>query len=130
MENKEALFRTEEDFVGKDILSIDQFSPEGVKCLFALADKMRKHVEEKGGLDICKGKVMTGIFYEPSTRTSSSFQAAMLRLGGGVIPITDVQNSSVSKGSFTDQPSSPLVPVRSVVSVSNTAHFCSVEIWV
>ena len=97
-ETKASLFRNAADFVGKDILSIDQFAPEGVRCVMAVADKMRKIVEEKGGVDICKGRVMTAIFYEPSTRTSSSFQAAMLRLGGGVVPITDVQNSSVSKG--------------------------------
>ena len=41
---------------------------------------------------------MTNLFYEPSTRTSSSFMAAMLRLGGQVIPINNVQYSSVTKG--------------------------------
>lgn len=38
------------------------------------------------------------LFYEPSTRTSSSFQAAMLRLGGQVVSITDTKSSSVTKG--------------------------------
>lgn len=44
------------------------------------------------------GKLIANLFYEPSTRTSSSFYAAMHRLGGGVIPINDVNFSSVSKG--------------------------------
>ena len=45
-----------------------------------------------------QGKILTNLFYEPSTRTSSSFHAAMIRLGGNVIPINDVNYSSVSKG--------------------------------
>jgi aspartate carbamoyltransferase catalytic subunit len=45
-----------------------------------------------------QGKILANLFYEPSTRTSSSFLAAMLRLGGQVIPINNVQYSSVTKG--------------------------------
>lgn len=45
-----------------------------------------------------RGKILANLFYEPSTRTSSSFAAAMYRLGGNVIPINDVNYSSVSKG--------------------------------
>jgi len=44
------------------------------------------------------GKVSANLFYEPSTRTSSSFFSAMAKLGGSVIPINDVRYSSVSKG--------------------------------
>ncbi len=51
------------------------------------------------GTDLLKGRVLACLFYEPSTRTSASFIAAMERLGGSVIPITQgVQFSSVSKG--------------------------------
>jgi aspartate carbamoyltransferase len=42
--------------------------------------------------------VLANLFYEPSTRTSSSFHTAMMRLGGSVLPLTDVSNSSVAKG--------------------------------
>ncbi len=48
--------------------------------------------------DSCHAKVMGTLFYEPSTRTRMSFEAAMLRLGGSVIGFNDPQNSSVSKG--------------------------------
>ncbi len=48
--------------------------------------------------DSCHAKVMATLFYEPSTRTRMSFEAAMLRLGGSVIGFNDPQNSSVSKG--------------------------------
>jgi aspartate carbamoyltransferase catalytic subunit len=60
---------------------------------------MREMVQRVGGADLLKGYVLACLFYEPSTRTSSSFIAAMERLGGSVIPITQgVKFSSVSKG--------------------------------
>jgi aspartate carbamoyltransferase len=51
-----------------------------------------------GSTDLLKGHVLACLFYEPSTRTSSSFIAAMSRLGGSVIPINEVRYSSVTKG--------------------------------
>ena len=49
-------------------------------------------------LDVCRGKVMASLFYEPSTRTNFSFQTAMLRLGGQVFGFADPSSSSVVKG--------------------------------
>ena len=46
----------------------------------------------------CKGKILAALFYEPSTRTNFSFQAAMLKLGGNIIGFSDVSSTSVSKG--------------------------------
>lgn len=46
----------------------------------------------------CEGHIMATLFYEPSTRTQMSFQAAMLRLGGKLIGFDDPNNSSVAKG--------------------------------
>lgn len=48
--------------------------------------------------DTCRGKILATLFYEPSTRTNFSFQAAMLRLGGNVFGFSDPMGSSVSKG--------------------------------
>jgi aspartate carbamoyltransferase len=59
---------------------------------------MREMVARIGTFDLLKGKILASLFYEPSTRTSSSFTAAMERLGGSVIPINEVTYSSVSKG--------------------------------
>jgi aspartate carbamoyltransferase len=59
---------------------------------------MREMVLRVGTFDLLKGKILANLFYEPSTRTSSSFTAAMERLGGSVIPINEVRYSSVSKG--------------------------------
>jgi aspartate carbamoyltransferase len=59
---------------------------------------MRVMVERVGTFDLLKGKILASLFYEPSTRTSSSFTSAMERLGGSVIPINEVRYSSVAKG--------------------------------
>ena len=84
---------------GQDILSVAQFDREGLSYIFSRAREMRQMVERVGGIDLLKGRVLSCLFYEPSTRTSASFIAAMERLGGSVIPITQgVQFSSVSKG--------------------------------
>jgi carbamoyl-phosphate synthase/aspartate carbamoyltransferase len=58
---------------------------------------MRLQVERNGSLDILKGRVLCSIFYEASTRTSASFDAAMKRCGGEVIQV-NASHSSVSKG--------------------------------
>jgi len=84
---------------GQDILSVDQFDRDKLTFIFSRAREMREMVQRIGGADLLKGYVLACLFYEPSTRTSSSFIAAMERLGGSVIPITQgVQFSSVSKG--------------------------------
>jgi len=84
---------------GEDIISVDQFDIDKLRYIFARAREMREMVQRVGGTDLLKGSVLAALFYEPSTRTSSSFIAAMERLGGSVIPITQgVKFSSVSKG--------------------------------
>ncbi|MEZ4768820.1 MAG: aspartate carbamoyltransferase [Caldilineales bacterium] len=86
-------------FAGQDILSVSQFNRENLTYIFDKARAMRAIVETDGMSDLLRGNVLTCLFYEPSTRTSASFIAAMERLGGSVIPITQgVQFSSVSKG--------------------------------
>jgi aspartate carbamoyltransferase len=85
-------------FYGKDILSVSQFSRDDLEYIFGVAETMRTMVAHVGTFDLLKGKILTNLFYEPSTRTSSSFAAAMERLGGSVIQINDVKFSSVSKG--------------------------------
>ncbi len=86
-------------FTGQDIISVSQFDTDKLDYIFARASEMRELVERVGHANLLKGRVLTCLFYEPSTRTSSSFIAAMERLGGSVNPITQgVQFSSVSKG--------------------------------
>ncbi|HSR46718.1 MAG TPA: aspartate carbamoyltransferase [Anaerolineales bacterium] len=90
--------RREAPFYGKDILSVKQFSRSDLETIFEVAAEMRAMVERVGTFDLLKGKILANLFYEPSTRTSSSFTSAMERLGGSVIPINEVRYSSVSKG--------------------------------
>ncbi len=85
-------------FYGQDILSVSQFNRANLDYIFGVAHEMRVLVERFGSADLLQGKILANLFYEPSTRTSSSFMAAMLRLGGQVIPINNVQYSSVTKG--------------------------------
>lgn len=85
-------------FYRKDVLSVRQFSRSDLEYIFGVAKEMRAMVERVGTFDLLKGKILANLFYEPSTRTSSSFFAAMERLGGSVIPINEVRYSSVSKG--------------------------------
>lgn len=91
--------RLDNGFYGQDIISVSQFTRENLEYIFGIAEEMRAIVKRVGSTDLLKGTVLACLFYEPSTRTSSSFIAAMSRLGGTVIPITQgVQFSSVSKG--------------------------------
>jgi aspartate carbamoyltransferase catalytic subunit len=85
-------------FYGHDILSVSQFGRDDLEMLFEVAEAMRTMVQHIGTFDLLKGKILANLFYEPSTRTQSSFTAAMQRLGGNVIPISEVRYSSVSKG--------------------------------
>ncbi|HQF46491.1 MAG TPA: aspartate carbamoyltransferase [Anaerolineaceae bacterium] len=85
-------------YYGWDILSVKQFNRNDIQYIFEVAHEMSGMVRRVGTFDLLKGKILTNLFYEPSTRTSSSFTSAMERLGGSVIPINEVRYSSVSKG--------------------------------
>lgn len=84
-------------FHRRHILSVKQFGHKDVHDLFSLAHEMRLQVERNGSVDILKGKVLCTLFYEASTRTSASFEAAMKRCGGEVVAVP-VAVSSVAKG--------------------------------
>ncbi|KAJ5453507.1 Protein pyrABCN [Penicillium daleae] len=84
-------------FRGKHVLSVNQFTRSDLHLLFTVAQEMRLGVQRHGVLDILKGRVLATLFYEPSTRTSASFDAAMQRLGGRTIPIA-TEHSSTQKG--------------------------------
>jgi aspartate carbamoyltransferase catalytic subunit len=90
-------FEWEKNFLrDSDFLSIDDISDRDVGVLLRLAKEIKN--SPRKGRNRLDGRVITNLFYEPSTRTSSSFAAAMYRLGGHVIQINDVKFSSVSKG--------------------------------
>ncbi|WLF79192.1 Carbamoyl-phosphate synthase [Lodderomyces elongisporus] len=84
-------------FLRNNILSVKDITRSDLHSLFTIAQEMRNGVERQGVLDILKGRVLATMFYEPSTRTCASFDAAMQRLGGRVIGV-DSHSSSVKKG--------------------------------
>ncbi|QPG75165.1 Carbamoyl-phosphate synthase [Brettanomyces nanus] len=92
-----SLISSKNPFLRKSILSVNNISRDDLHALFAVAQEMKLGVERKGVLDILKSRVLVTAFYEPSTRTASSFNTAMQRLGGRVVAINS-QSSSVKKG--------------------------------
>ncbi len=98
--NRHLPFGDQQDsvFYSRDILSVSQFDREQLTYIFDVAHEMYEMVARVGSFDLLKGKILANLFYEPSTRTSSSFTSAMERLGGSVIPINNVSYSSVTKG--------------------------------
>ena len=93
--------RIDRQFQGKHIVSVDQFSRDDLDILLDAARSIRRRLRQndRGLKEICAGKVMASLFFEASTRTDMSFQAAMRRLGGDVISASNgVQFSSMYKG--------------------------------
>lgn len=83
---------------GQDILSVRQFDSVTLDHIFEMSLEMERIAQKGYRVDVLSRKILASLFYEPSTRTSSSFTAAMERLGGSVIPINEVKYSSVAKG--------------------------------
>ncbi len=82
--------------VNRNLITIDDLSNEEIEAIFSLADEMSSKSEDH--LSLCRGKIMATLFFEPSTRTRMSFEAAMQRLGGSIISAVDVNSTSLSKG--------------------------------
>ncbi|MGG7165121.1 aspartate carbamoyltransferase [Clostridium ihumii] len=81
---------------GRNLIEPMDFTLEELEEIFLLADKI---IEEPSKYSkICDGKLLATLFYEPSTRTRFSFEAAMLRLGGNIIGFSEANSSSVAKG--------------------------------
>lgn len=120
-------------FYGQDIISVSQFDRTKLDYILNVGNEMKILVERFGSADLLQGKILANLFYEPSTRTSSSFMAAMLRLGGQVIPINNVQYSSVTKGESlpdtvrTLESYSDIIVIRhpEVGSAATAAHYAS-----
>ena len=78
-------------------LAVGQFDEAMLLELFDVASRMKAMVASKGKSDVLRGKVLANVFYEPSTRTMCSFDAAMKRLGGDVLSVSE-SSSSAKKG--------------------------------
>ena len=80
----------------RHLMSPLDFTTQELDRLFDLADDIEKNPGRY--THACEGKKLATCFYEPSTRTRLSFEAAMLNLGGSVIGLSDASSSSASKG--------------------------------
>jgi aspartate carbamoyltransferase catalytic subunit len=80
-------------FKGRDIVSIKDFSKADLLHILKVSNEM-----EEDKPDLLKGKILSVLFFEPSTRTRLSFESAMYRLGGKVVGFSDEKVSSVKKG--------------------------------
>ena len=80
----------------RHLMSPLDFTTEELDALFDLAAEIEKEPERFA--HVCDGRILATAFYEPSTRTRLSFEAAMLRLGGKVIGFSDAGSSSAAKG--------------------------------
>jgi len=81
---------------GRSLIEPGNFTLEEMDSLFVLAEKIE--TEEQYLRDSCRGKLLATLFFEPSTRTRLSFEAAMLRLGGSCLGFADPGSSSAAKG--------------------------------
>jgi len=81
----------------KDVLSVSQFDREQLRLLCLRAQELRDALKTKSPLTLLKGKTVATVFYEPSTRTRLSFEAAAKKMGAEVLPLTPA-HSSIQKG--------------------------------
>jgi aspartate carbamoyltransferase catalytic subunit len=83
-------------FKGRDIVSIEDFTREEINYILKISHDMEPLATK--GSDMLKGKILASLFFEPSTRTRLSFEAAMLKLGGSTIGFAEAEIASVKKG--------------------------------
>ncbi|MCX7970366.1 MAG: aspartate carbamoyltransferase [Negativicutes bacterium] len=81
---------------GRHLIEPHDFTPAEMEEIFRLAETMAASMGDF--FSLCRGMIMATLFYEPSTRTRFSFEAAMYRLGGQVIGFAEPNSSSVAKG--------------------------------
>ena len=84
-------------FTGMHVLATNQFDEPMLRLLFETASAMKRMVATSGKSDLLRGRILANVFFEPSTRTMCSFDAAMKRLGGDVISVAE-STSSAKKG--------------------------------
>ncbi|MEM3770122.1 MAG: aspartate carbamoyltransferase [Candidatus Bathyarchaeia archaeon] len=83
-------------FEGRDIISVRDFSREEIDYILKVARAMEPLAQK--GSDMLRGKILATLFFEPSTRTRLSFEAAMHKLGGSTIGFAEAEIASVRKG--------------------------------
>ena len=80
----------------RHLIGIEDFSNEEIDSLINTAEDIIANPKKYS--EVCHGKKLATLFYEPSTRTRLSFESAMMELGGGVLGFSEAQSSSAAKG--------------------------------
>ena len=80
----------------RNLISIEDLSVDEINGLLETATDIMEHPERY--IDRCRNKKLATLFFEPSTRTRLSFEAAMYELGGNVISVASADSSSAAKG--------------------------------
>ncbi|MCL1875506.1 MAG: aspartate carbamoyltransferase [Synergistaceae bacterium] len=101
---------------GRHLIDPMDFSPEEIDEILQLSDEIIKNPRLYA--DVCKGYILATLFFEPSTRTRLSFEAAMLRLGGSVTGFSSADASSAVKGESV---------ADTVKTISNYADICAMR---
>ncbi|MDD5318026.1 MAG: aspartate carbamoyltransferase [Candidatus ainarchaeum sp.] len=83
---------------GRDVVSIRDIAKSDIELLLRRAEEMEAGLVAGTPPDSLRGKIVSTVFFEPSTRTKMCFQAAVKRLGGQILNLTSVQASSMKKG--------------------------------
>lgn len=88
---------TTNHYYDRDVVSIRDFSRDELEFLFSFTDKIST-LSRSERSELGRGRTLGSIYYEPSTRTRMSFEAAISSIGGSSIGIADPKSSSIEKG--------------------------------
>ncbi len=86
------------EFLGSNILSIDQFDRKDIDLIFKTADSLFPFASRQKITRVLQGAILSNMFFEPSTRTRISFGSAFNMLGGEVRETTEIEATSLAKG--------------------------------
>ncbi len=87
---------------GRDIIEIPALTRAEIDLVLATSRDLEARLQQERTIHLLDDYILATLFYEPSTRTRLSFEAAMHRLGGRVISVAEVTSSSVAKGESID----------------------------
>jgi len=107
------------EFFQKDIISIRDLDKQKLELIFDATEKIMK-INPKERREIARGRTLGYLFYEPSTRTRLSFEAAIASIGGTSFGISDISSSSTQKGeSLADTNKLAVIAPKSTINLIN-----------
>ena len=111
----------------KHLIDPMDLSVEDIDRLLDRADDIAKNPEKYQ--EVCKHKKLATLFFEPSTRTRLSFEAAMLELGGSVLGFSSADSSSASKGESVADTARVIECYADIIAMRHNAGGCRARRW-